>query len=250
MAGGLYRLGPPVAGRDSRHFAPGMPMRPTPSGPTGGDSGHGPSSAILAALSLLQRARDAAADLHLDPWEFAVSLTDLLAAGLTGTDVRRLVADGLAEHAHERVRPGVGHRSVRRMANLALTARTCFILTPAGERLLSRWTGHPAANGNGSGPKPPAPRWDADRRQLWFREQLVKCYRVPAASQETILAAFEEDGWPPRIDDPLGHINGHDPQERLHEAVKGLNRGQMRRLLVFHRDGSGEGVTWRAIQGQ
>jgi len=50
--------------------------------------------------------------------------------------------------------------------------------------------------------------------------QLLKWHRAPAASQEAILAVFQEDGWPPRIDDPLGRGDGHDPRERLREAVK------------------------------
>ena len=51
-------------------------------------------------------------------------------------------------------------------------------------------------------------------------------------------------------DSPLRPVPGRDPQERLHEGVKGLNRGQVERLLVFRRDGTGEGVTWQARQGQ
>jgi hypothetical protein len=38
--------------------------------------------------------------------------------------------------------------------------------------------------------------------------------RQPAESQEIILAAFEEDGWPRRIDDPRGR-----PDVRLDPAV-------------------------------
>jgi hypothetical protein len=48
---------------------------------------------------------------------------------------------------------------------------------------------------------------------------------VPAASRETILGAFQEENRPPRMDDLLGQVNGLDLHERLHEAVKGLNRG-------------------------
>src|SRR5262249_44432444 len=47
------------------------------------------------------------------------------------------------------------------------------------------------------------PKWDADRRELWYGAVLCKRYRRPAPNQEKILAAFEEDGWPGRIDDPL-----------------------------------------------
>jgi hypothetical protein len=203
---------------------------------------------IITALVLLRRACEVARQLRLDSWQFAVGLPELLALGLNGTEVRWLLACGLVEHALERVNPETKSRSFRRMANLALTARTCLVLTPAGERLLERWEARqvPAANGSTL----VIPHWDGERRQLWYREQLVKWYRARALSQETILAAFEEEGWPPRIDDPLGRGNGCDPRVRLHEAVKGLNRGQMRRLLVFRRDGSGEGVTWAERRGQ
>jgi hypothetical protein len=203
---------------------------------------------IVVALTLLRQAHAAALELHHDPWEFAIGLLELLAAGLNSTAVRWLVASGLAEHALERVRPAADRRSFRRMANFALTRRSCFVATDAGLRLLDRCNAR-----NDSGQKGPAnvvPRWDEGRRQLWYRDRLVKWYRTPAASQETILPAFQEDGWPPRIDDPLGWVACLDPHERLHEAVKGLNRGQAERLLEFHRDGTGEGVTWKARQGQ
>jgi hypothetical protein len=32
---------------------------------------------------------------------------------------------------------------------------------------------------------------------------VVKEFKLPAPNQETILTAFQEEGWPPRIDDPL-----------------------------------------------
>jgi hypothetical protein len=223
-------------------------MRPSPGEPAdaGRDATLPPS--LLAALTLLRQAQQAALELHHDPWEFALGLPELLAAGLTGTEIRWLLASGLAEHALERVRPSQDHRSYRRMANLALTPRSCFVVTAAGLRLLERYDArHGAATAE---PVIVVPHWDAGRRQLWYRDQLVKWYRAPAASQETILATFEEDGWPPRIDDPLSRVDGHDPHERLHEAVKGLNRGQVVRLLVFRRDGASQGVMWAAREGQ
>ena len=78
----------------------------------------------------------------------------------------------------------------------------------------------------------------------------MKLFRQPAESQEIILAAFEEEGWPRRIDDPLPPVAGKDSVERLHQAVMGLNRGQIARLLEFRRDGTGEGVEWLAIRGR
>jgi hypothetical protein len=61
-----------------------------------------------------------------------------------------------------------------------------------------------------------------------------------------LLAAFEEQHWARRIDDPLppGRV---DRKERLHDTIKRLNRHQRHRLLHFGGDGTSEGVYWRPI---
>ena len=46
------------------------------------------------------------------------------------------------------------------------------------------------------------PRWDEVRRELAVDGQIVKRFRLPAPNQEAVLAAFEEEGWPPRVFDP------------------------------------------------
>jgi hypothetical protein len=203
---------------------------------------------LAVALTLLRRAKEAAAHLRLDPWQLALGIRELLAVGLSGTDIRCLLARGLAAHAREHSPPGARRRSFCPIENLTLPPQTCLILTDAGERLLKRWESRPGATAAGASPATPI--WDGGPHQLWYRGRLVKWYRAPAVSQEAILAAFQEEGWPLRIIDPLRQIHGLDPRERLHEGVKGLNRGQVERLLVFRRDGTGEGVTWRAREGQ
>lgn len=87
------------------------------------------------------------------------------------------------------------------------------------------------------------PCWDADRRELRVGRSLVKQFRQPAPNQEAILGAFQEEGWPARIDSPLpgdGHIAAED---RLHEAVKKLNR-QVNPLIRFRSDGNARGIIW------
>jgi hypothetical protein len=73
---------------------------------------------------------------------------------------------------------------------------------------------------------------------------LVKQFRLPALNQELILAAFEEEAWPPHIDDPLPNALGQDPKQRLHDTIKRLNRHQVNRLIRFRSDGTGSGIIW------
>ena len=211
------------------------------SGWAGGD-GLSPSPPVLSALGLLGRAREVAAELRLDPREFAVSLAQLVATGLGLNCVRALLAGGMVDVAEEPGRSRSGRRLSPGGDNHVLSRETRFILTPLGEQRLNERQDHPVPDRRA--PTLLKPQWDGERRQLWYRQQLVKWYRQPADSQETILATFEEDGWPLRIDDPLPRQAGLCPRDRLHNAVKKLNQSQLTRLLLFRRDGSGEGVTW------
>jgi hypothetical protein len=88
------------------------------------------------------------------------------------------------------------------------------------------------------------PQWDAAYRELRLGKCVVKEYRVPSVNQEAILSAFQEEGWPHRIDDPLPPQENIEPKCRLHDAIKRLNRSQKDRLIRFRGDGTGEGVCW------
>jgi hypothetical protein len=88
------------------------------------------------------------------------------------------------------------------------------------------------------------PFWDTYRRELRIGDRVVKRFRRPAKNQETILAAFQEDGWPPRIDSPLSGRSARQAMDRLHDAVKKLNR-QLKPLLRFLSDGLGQGIIWQ-----
>jgi hypothetical protein len=78
-------------------------------------------------------------------------------------------------------------------------------------------------------------------------ELVVKRFKAPAANQETILAAFEEEEWPPRIDDPLPPSPDLEPKRRLHDTINSLNRNQKKQLLRFFGDGSGMGIRWELV---
>ncbi len=94
---------------------------------------------------------------------------------------------------------------------------------------------------------PRRPKWDQQRRQLRVGAQIVKEFKLPSPNQETVLTAFEEEAWPPRIDDPLPPLPNLDPRRRLHDTIKALNRKQKHDLVRFRGDGSGEGIRWEFI---
>jgi hypothetical protein len=211
---------------------------------------------LHTALSLLRDARTDADEFRRDVWEFAIGIHELLAVGLTSVDLRWLAAQGCIAHGIELTEPGADGRSFRPAGNLAFTEQTCFVLTDRGDcwrnRLAesSRPVGeqNPVGSGGNGEPRPILPVWKTSVRELHWGGYLVKQFRLPAPNQELILSAFEEDGWPARIDDPLPQTRGQVPRERLHDAIRRLNHHQVHRLVFFQRDGTGQGVRWR-IQG-
>ncbi len=94
------------------------------------------------------------------------------------------------------------------------------------------------------------PRWDAERKELCLGNQLVKVFKWPSPNQETILAVFEEEGWPAKIDDPLPVVPDQCPKRRLHDTIKCLNRNQRVELIRFRGDGTGEGIIWTYLRDQ
>lgn len=197
---------------------------------------------ITSGLQVLVEAYEDAASSGRDVWQFAVRLGEMHATGLTSTDVRWLISRGLVRHALERTEAVAEQRSFASSENLSLPVETSLVLQALMIPMLRSWltTVHtPAPVGSA-----PRPRWYQDLRELRVKDTLVKRYRVPARSQEIILASFEEDNWPDRIDDPLPVTSEVDPAQRLHDAVRGLNRNQRRPLIRFERDGRGKGVCW------
>ncbi len=212
-------------------------------------------------LLQLLTAADYAADSHADRWQFAIELSDLLSAGAKLIDIRWLVLRGFAEHAKETTSPGDPQRSFRLLAPTSFPPDTCVVLSPTGASALraaitrslaiSSATAAESAEaqlqGEASGAvaQRPSPKWDHDHRELRFNGQVVKRYRVPAQNQELILAAFEEEGWPEFIDDPLPPAAEYNPKRRLQVTIKSLNRNQIAPLIRFHGNGNGMQIHWR-----
>lgn len=242
---------------------------------------------LQQALALLRRAKEYALQAGSDTWQFAVEIAELRQLGLTNCDFRWLVARGCVAHALETTLSGDEHRIFVPLGRHMYPDGTCFILktgmqenpqatlgdggtfeTMEAERCGLRTNGfnHPNHPGgtNGYGPFsvrgvgertgdalcPAQPHWDPHRRELRVGGVVVKRFRWPAANQETILAVFQEEGWPDRVDDPLPVVPEQDPKRRLHDTIKCLNRNQLNDIVHFRGDGTGEGVSWELTGGR
>jgi len=224
---------------------------------------------FTAGLALFWQAHEYAREAGADLWDFALERDALLAAGLSVSDLRWLVARQLAEHGRETTVCGEAHRSFQRGAGFTFERDSCFVLSPRGISRVGEFLqaasepGEPRSRAEsseslsesapqveGEGAREDmlssvaSPKWDSKLRELYMGDELVKRFRVPARNQETILTAFEEEGWPEHIDDPIPVTDNIDPHTRLHDAINRLNGCQSNPLLRFHGNGSGTGVSW------
>jgi hypothetical protein len=208
------------------------------------------SRGLRAALALLQHALDCAKDAQAPPWDFALEIGHLYAAGLTITDLRWMVVKQFVEHADETSEHGSEHRSFAPSRGLTFLPTTCILLTAkgaalaAGEKAAASSDEAPGANGKSFLGTTLKPQWDAARRELSFGGQMVKQFHVPARNQELILSSFQQHGWPQSIDDPLADEIDIDPKTRLNDAIYRLNNKQLAGLIRFHVNGHGSSVHW------
>jgi hypothetical protein len=209
-----------------------------------------------AALQLLLQASEYALEMQCVNWEFAVDIVSLREVGLTMNDVRWLMLNEYVQHAVE-VTDREQDRRVFQANGKRLAVESCFVLTSRGiefaravatnsTRIRNGWT-HGVGPATPPHANPSGPAWDKDRRALWFGTHLVKQFKVPAPNQELILAAFDEENWPSRIDDPLPAHPAIDSKRRLHDTINSLNRNQKIMLLRFQGDGTGEAICWSAL---
>lgn len=87
---------------------------------------------LRAGLTLLWQAYMYARDADADLWDFAVESDKLYETELTISELRWLVAKGMAEHGQETSFYGDVHRSFRRSKGLNFVRTSCFVLTPKG----------------------------------------------------------------------------------------------------------------------
>ena len=211
-----------------------------------------------AVLLLLLEAYRYARESKRRVWDFAVEIEELRKTGCTNSEVRWLVCKGIVDSARE-IRTTVGkERAFENHGGLVFDERSCFALTDCGATFARSLVGHRSAHDQKVifrpsvdeiiAPCPTIPKWDRDRQELRLGTLIVKRYKVPATNQERILAAFEEEQWPVRIDDPLPPHPDRVSKRRLHDTINALNRNQKHALLRFRGDGKGKGVRWDLVQ--
>jgi hypothetical protein len=228
---------------------------------------------LCAALALLWHAYDCAQDAHGVAWDFALEIGKLYEVGLTITDLRWLVVKGYVAHGAETSSYGDAHRSFTPSEGLNFVTTTCVVLTEKGaafagqvlqataennaadethEKHPNTEPGRetPPRNGDAQPKANHKPHWHPERRVLSFGGRVVKRFLVPASNQETILSAFQEEGWPEHIDDPLPGNHGIDPKARLNDAIYRLNRKQLKLMIRFHTNGNGNGIHWSVVRTQ
>ena len=199
---------------------------------------------------IMREAYDYALALKRSVWDFAVEIAVLRRRGLTHSALRCLVCQGLIEHRAELDTPDEEIRRFVRAGILTFSRRTCFVLTQIGMEFTSATHIRPSPDLlpltlSASAGVPLIPEWDKERQELRVDGLVVKQFKVRAPNQETILAAFQEEDWPPRIDDPLPPQAEQDSKRRLHDTIINLNRHHRNHMIRFLGDGSGKGVKWK-----
>lgn len=220
---------------------------------------------MKSAFNLFRRTNDYANDVGQDIWQFAITINELHQLGLSDSDMRWLLCKGDLLHADEITKVGDSRRTFRALGIFTLTESTCFIsaqrqcrtfesVSPLNCQIAKDSTrgieGNPQVVGSSvTEAKKLIPLWDDIRHELLLGEFVVKRFKHKSRNQESILATFQEDGWPYKVYDPLSPTKDCDPKRRLNDTIKGLNHHQENALIRFRGDGTGEAVVWELSSG-
>lgn len=197
---------------------------------------------VLPALVRLWRRHASAEEAHRDTWEFAVPGQFLTSFGLSRHEI-----DWLLNAEFIVVRRSQGNDIGTPLHGVSLEGLDVVISEFAATLVASINDACEVDLERGNSGVTVKPYWDAARRELWFDGILLKRFKKPGPNQELILAAFERQGWPKRIDDPLPFKADISPVDRLHDAVKRLTRSLDVPLVKFGGDGKGSGARWRPV---
>ncbi|TWT35867.1 hypothetical protein KOR34_07630 [Posidoniimonas corsicana] len=101
-----------------------------------------------------------------------------------------------------------------------------------------------AGSGVVSGDEPADLKWDSDKGELRYSGQLIRTAKRRNTNIRRVLDAFEEQGWPTRIDDPLP---GGQDSSRVKETCDSLRNGLS--VIDFRPDG-GDGFRWELVKAE
>ena len=226
----------------------------------------GKGKPLWLAMNALLRASIYAHDVQHSVWDFALELSELKEFGLCHADLRWLICKGYAEQAQEITKGKETSRTFQSNDGLCIGRRSCFVLTESGLQAALDWkcdfisvtkrqTKKMVSLSKKSNPsevlveKEIIPKWDSSCRVVTYGGVVVKQFKLPSPNQVAVLAAFEEEGWPSRVDDPLPPRSDVDPKQRLHDTIRSINRNQRHNLLYFRGDGTGRGILWMPRDG-
>ncbi|MBX7167977.1 MAG: hypothetical protein K1X74_16705 [Pirellulales bacterium] len=217
--------------------------------------------ALRRLFAELLKAHEYAEFEQVDRWEYGVPLEYVKTLGVTDTDLRFLCRERwIGGHRASRVSGEFAGTAVENtdedgspevLLSLLFSGKQAVVLlTSIGVQLALEL--HTKRTATVSRRVQRRPHYNCELRELWCVGQLIKRFREPAENQHRVLAAFEEEGWPLRIDDPLPQAPNISPRARLADTIKSLNRKHEVQLVRFFGDGRGEGVRWEfcAIVGR
>jgi len=196
---------------------------------------------VWLAVQRLYLAARLATDCKCERQEFSVGRDELAAMDLRREELKWLLIKNIVKESLSVLDPDGCESHPIHPAEFDSSAM--FVITDFGIELVGqclteaqlRRTEDNNSKQTSSAQQDLKPSWDCERHELRCGGKVVKKFKWRAANQETILATFEEEGWPAHID---------DPKRRLADAIKSLNRHQKSSLVRFCGDGTGQGVLW------
>lgn len=115
-------------------------------------------------------------------------------------------------------------------------------MSPANYDWLRRELGLPSAPAAPATARPAVPSWDSASGELRWGGQTIRNVRVmrEPSNVQLLLDAFEAQGWPPRIDNPLPDAEPHQLNQALQQLKKNLSG------IAFRSQEGGKVVCWSA----
>ncbi|HET6880587.1 MAG TPA: hypothetical protein VFI31_10555 [Pirellulales bacterium] len=242
------------------------------------------SEGKTAALKLLKAAYEDAEDAGEEPRQFALGRDELMACGVSSTDLMWLLKMRYVEHVRELTRIREPRRQFHATGDVVLGPRSCFFLTYAGNayvenngflrRAISEPRSGPTAKrkarrgDKASGKRKSAqgsvdldaasrrvslraretPRWEAAEGSLYWRGQVILQLATHASAERMILDELERRGWTSPIRNPIPRDEAGDATQSRRHAVYNLNRhlGDNSPIEFFCL--KGDLVGWRAYE--